>query len=221
MQASARPVKTTVLIKIESDLYSVCVCARVWVCVWVWLMSDKRSWNLPRVDSLSGCRTTFNTASFYTSLCLHLKRKTTVGPLLKVSKSLSLWCPLPQWLVRSLLPTFASILSGRHSIVHKSQSGYQMSGKHLDLALPVCCKSEWMSQHFWRVPVCADGKRGCRAGQSARQLPMVLFLFRGNPKIANSWFLPLRGSLHSDDICCNPLITSATTVHLKSLSFTN
>ena len=33
MQASARPVKTTVLIKIESDLYCVCVCARARVCV--------------------------------------------------------------------------------------------------------------------------------------------------------------------------------------------
>ena len=35
MQASARPVKTTVLIKIESDLYCVCVCvcARACVCV--------------------------------------------------------------------------------------------------------------------------------------------------------------------------------------------
>lgn len=38
-------------------------------------------------------------------------------------------------------------------------------------------------------------KGGCRAGQPASQLPMVLFRFHGNPKIANSWFAPLRGRL--------------------------
>ena len=35
MQASARPVKTTVLIKIESDLYCVCVCVCARVCEYV------------------------------------------------------------------------------------------------------------------------------------------------------------------------------------------
>lgn len=51
IQATVWPVKTAVLIKIESDLFGqMCVTE----------MSEKRSWNTPCVDSLTGCWSMFN-----------------------------------------------------------------------------------------------------------------------------------------------------------------
>lgn len=121
-----------------------------------------------------------------------------------------------------------ALLAWKHTIVHHSsllysvlsQAGYQMSGKHLGVVLPVCFQSERVTQHFWGIPAVTDSKerQKGRAGQPARLLRMLQFWFGENPKNSKWLLSPLYLCC---GIYCKPLFGYASSVLLKILTVRN
>lgn len=116
----------------------------------------------------------------------------------------------------AVLNIHQALLAWRHTIVHHffsllylvlSQTGYQMSAKHLGVVLPVCFESEWVTQHFWRIPAVTDGSRAGQDNQPGCCTCCSFGLVEIQKNTANGCFSPLHLCCYC--IYCNTLITSA------------